>query len=375
MKIAVNTRLLLEGKLEGIGWFTLETMKRITSAHKEHEFLFFFDRPFSNKYIFSDNIRPLVLHPQARHPFLYYLYFEHAVSGALKKYKADYFISTDGFISLNTDVKTLDVIHDINFEHRPQDLPFMARKYYQRYFPKFAQKASRIATVSEYSRQDIIETYKIDPAKIDVVYNGCNEIYGPVDVATQTRIRNKYAGGHQYFLYVGSMHARKNIVHLLKAFEAFKTSSYSDMKLLLVGQYMWGDDEISQTLQQISAKNDVYFLGRIISTELKEIIASAFALTYVPYYEGFGIPILEGFYSDIPVITSNVTSMPEVAGEAALYADPHSIDSISDAMVGLFKDPHLRKKLIETGRIQREKFTWNKTADKLWQSFEKMAER
>ena len=99
MRIAVNTRLLLKDKLEGIGWFTFETLKRITKNHPEHEFIFLFDRPYDKEFIFSENIIPVVIQPPARHPFLWYLFFEWSIPAALKKYKADIFISPDGWLS------------------------------------------------------------------------------------------------------------------------------------------------------------------------------------------------------------------------------------------------------------------------------------
>lgn len=372
MNIAVNTRLLLEDKLEGIGWFTYETLKRITTRHPEHRFYFLFDRPFSEKFIFSSNVEPLVLKPQARHPFLYYLFFEHTVPRALRKVKADAFISTDGYLSLSTPVKTLDVIHDINFEHRPQDLPWMTRKYYKRYFPRFAQKASRLATVSEFSKQDIVNTYHIDPGKIDVVYNGCNTAYQPLPPDTISKMRYKYASGRPYFLFVGSLHPRKNIKHLLLAFDEFKKACACDIKLLLAGQPMWDDSDYKEAYLQLKHKSDVQFLGRVATSELRNIIASALALTYAPFYEGFGIPLLEAMNCDVPIITSNVTSLPEVAGDAALLTDPQSIDSIKNAMLQLARDEKAREALIHKGRIQREQFSWDKTASKLWSSFETM---
>ncbi len=372
MNIAVNTRLLLEDKLEGIGWFTYETMKRITKDHPEHQFFFLFDRPHSEKFIFGKNVIPIVLSPQARHPFLYYLYFEFAVPSALRKINANYFISTDGYMSLSTSVKTLDVIHDINFEHRPQDLPRIARYYYQHYFPKFAKKASRIATVSEFSKQDIMKTYSIDPDKIDVVYNGCNERYTPISEDEQHKTRYRFSNGRPYFLFVGSLNPRKNTKNLLLAFDEFKKSYSSDIKLLIAGQVMWNDSDFSDVYHNMKAKHEVHFLGRVSSADLSKIIASALALTYVPFFEGFGIPVLEAMYCDVPVITSNVTSIPEVAGNAAIQVNPESSEDIKNAMLQIAKDLKLRKQLIEHGRIQRENFSWNKTADKLWYSFEKM---
>ncbi|MGK0286304.1 MAG: glycosyltransferase involved in cell wall biosynthesis, partial [Salibacteraceae bacterium] len=147
MKIAVNTRLLLPGKLEGIGWFTYETLKRITQAHPEHEFLFLFDRDHSEEFIFGDNVTPIKVPLQARHPILYYIWFEWLVPPILRRHKVDLFLSPDGYLSINSEKPQLAVIHDINFEYYPRHLPWFARKYYRFFFPKFAEKARRIATV------------------------------------------------------------------------------------------------------------------------------------------------------------------------------------------------------------------------------------
>ena len=129
MNIAINTRLLLHNRLEGIGWFTYETLKIITRSHPEHHFIFLFDRPFHEEFIFSDNITPVVLFPQSRHPFLWYWWFEFSVPAALKKHRADIFLSPDGYLSLCAKTPSLPVIHDLNFEHYPEDLPWVVRRY------------------------------------------------------------------------------------------------------------------------------------------------------------------------------------------------------------------------------------------------------
>jgi glycosyltransferase involved in cell wall biosynthesis len=373
LNIAVNTRLLLEDKLEGIGWFTYETMKRITQNHPEHHFFFFFDRPYSEKFVFGKNVTPIVLFPQARHPILYYIYFQWAVQSALRKVKADYFISTDGYIPVSPVVPTLNVIHDINFEHRPQDLPWLTRKYYQHFFPKFAKNATRLATVSEFSKKDLMATYGLEKEKIDVVYNGCNTKYAPASEDEQRKTQYRYANGRPYFLFVGSLNPRKNTKNLLLAFDEFKKTYPNDIKLLLVGQVMWDDADFRDVYHNMKFKHDVHFLGRLASSDLKDVIASALALTYVPFFEGFGIPILEAMYCDVPVITSNVTSMPEVTGNAGLLVEPNSPREITDAMLSVARNNKLRNDLIAKGRVQREKFSWDKTAQKLWSSFEKMA--
>lgn len=374
MKIAVNTRLLIKGKLEGIGWFTYENLKRITRGHPEHEFFFLFDRKFHPDFIFSENVKPLVVHPQARHPFLYYLWFEHAIPRALKKINADLFFSPDGYLSLRTKVPSVNVFHDLNFEHYPGDLPLIERKFYRHYFPEYARKALRIATVSEYSKSDIVRLYGVDENKIDVVYNGANESFEPVDEAVKNQIRKQYANGSPYFLFVGSLHPRKNLARLFPAFDLFKATDDQGIKLVIVGEKKWWTEAIERAYEQMDHKEDVIFTGRLNVDQLHKVIASAFALTYVSYFEGFGIPILEAFYCHVPVITSNITSMPEVAGDAALLVDPLSVNSISDAMKKMAGDGNLREMLIAKGIERSKMFSWQQSSERLWKTIEKALE-
>ncbi len=368
MRIAVNTRLLLKGKLEGIGWFSYETLRRIVNNHPEHQFIFIFDRPYAEEFVFASNVTPVVIGPPARHPFLYYIWFEIQIPGVLKKVKADVFLSPDGYLSLQTKVPQLAVIHDISFAHRPKDLPWMQCRYYNFFFPKFARKAARIATVSNYSKTDIAKTYQVNSEKIDVVFDGCNENFKPVSAEEQKLIREKYTQGAPYFLFVGALHPRKNVAGLLKAFDTFKTKSESPAKLLIVGGEMHKTGEISAARGKMQFKNDVVFTGRVSQEELYKIFGAALALTFVPFFEGFGIPILEAMNAGVPVICSNTTSMPEVGGDAVLYANPESVQQIAEAMGKIAGNPDLRSDLIEKGFNQKMNFSWDKTAGLLWES-------
>lgn len=372
MRIAVNTRLLLKDRLEGIGWFTYETLKRITRQHPEHQFFFIFDRKYDDSFIFSDNITPLVTGPQARHPVLFYLWFEHSIPRLLNKLNADLFLSTDGYLSLSTNKKSFVVMHDLNFEHYPEYVPFMARKHYRHYFPKYARKADRIATVSEFSKLDIVEQYRVSPDKIDVVYNGANEKFRPLTESEITGVRKKYTKGLPYFIFIGALHPRKNLVNLFKAYDRFCDVCSEKVKLMIVGEKLYWTREIREAYETMKYKDEVLFSGRLGFEELQNIMGAALALAYVSRFEGFGIPIVEAFYAGIPVITSNITSMPEVAGDAALLADPFSIESISNAMEQMATDVKLRKSLIEKGNERKKLFTWQKSADRLWESIEKI---
>jgi glycosyltransferase involved in cell wall biosynthesis len=372
MKIAVNMRLLLSGKMEGLGLFTCETLKRITRKHPEHQFIFLFDRPFSDEFIFSDNIKPLVLHPQARHPFLWYLFFEWAVPHALKKEKADLFLSCDGWVSLSAPVKTVDVIHDINFEYYPGHIKPLVRQYYHYYFPRFAKKASRIATVSEFSKTTIIEKYHQPADKIDVVYNGVTEGYQPLGEDLKMEIRQQYCEGLPFFIFVGLLHPRKNIANLFRAYDLFRLKGSSRTKLLIAGEKKWWKGEMEQVYQGMQFPEDVVFTGRLPLVELQKVMGAALALTYVSVFEGFGIPIIEAMQSGVPVITGNITSMPEVAGDAALLTDPFSPAAIADAMELLAVNDNLRQRLIGKGLVRCREFTWDRTAEALWDTVGKV---
>lgn len=365
MKIAVNTRLLLKGKLEGIGWVAYETLRRMVAAHPEVEFYFLFDRQPDPMFCFADNVKPVVLFPQARHPFLFIWFFELSVPRKLRRLKADLFYSPDGYLSLRSKVPQVVEFHDLNFEHFPGDMPKIHLWHYKQFFPKFAAKARRIVTVSEFSKQDIVDCYGVSPDKIDVAYNGVNEVFKPLDAHQQAQVRAKYSDGCPYFMFVGSLHPRKNLARLFTAFDLFKRQQPSSVKLLIVGEKRWWTEPIQKAYDAMSCKEEVVFTGRLSAEDLHQVTASALASVYVSYFEGFGIPILEAFKSDTPVITSNVTSMPEVAGDAALLVDPFNEASIAEAMVKVM-DEGLRQELIEKGRLRVRDFSWDQAAEKIW---------
>lgn len=370
MIIAVNTRLLLQNRLEGIGWFTYETLSRMTKEHPEHHFYFLFDRPYHSEFVFASNVTPIVLSPPARHPVLFYIWFEFSVARFLRKTKPDLFLSPDGYLSLRTKTASLAVIHDINFEHYPEDFPLIIKKYYLNFFPRFARKARRIATVSEFSKQDIMEQYGIESSKIDVVYNGCNTLFKPQSEETNQETRALYTESKPYFVFVGALLPRKNLRNLFYAFEKYKQQTNSDTKLVIVGEKKWWTPSIEEAYQNIHDKKSVVFTGRLQPIDLNKVLSASIALTYVSYFEGFGIPILEAFRCGTSVITSNITSMPEVAGDAALLINPFSIDEIADAMEKLADNPSLRNSLIAKSNRQLEKFSWDSTADLLWKCIE-----
>lgn len=371
MRIAVNTRLFLKGRLEGIGWFAHETLSRLVARHPEHEFIFFFDRPYHNDFVFAPNVTPVVLKPQARHPALYILWTEWAIPNALRKYKADIYFSPDGLGTLRSRVPTCLAIHDLAYIHYPAFMDKLHKWHYARYLPRFAAKAKRIIAVSEYTRQDIIRHYGVDGDKIDVVYNGAHEEYKPLGYSEREAVKQQYTGGEEFFLFTGALHPRKNIVNLLKAFVQFKRRQRSPIKLVIVGRMAWQYDEIAKARELMPFKEDVIWTGYLQVDELARITASAYALVYPSLFEGFGIPILEAMSCNVPVIVSDTSSMPEVGGDAALLVDPASPEDIAAKMMMIYKDEQLRNRMIAAASIQKTRFSWDRSAEQIWDSLMK----
>lgn len=357
MQIAINTRFLLPHKMEGFGRFTYEVSKRLVENNPQHTFYFFFDRPFDKKFVFADNVVPVVINPPARHPILFKIWFNWSVTRALKKHKIDLFFSPDGYLSLKTKIPQIGVIHDLNFEHFPEDIPASPRKYLRTYFPQFASIAKRIITVSEFSKQDIVAQYNINPDKITVAYNSANAIFKPQPNHVTAKVKADYTKGEAFFVYVGAIHGRKNVNRLIEAFTKFKKESNTTTKLLIVGEALW------ESSDRESSHPDVVFTGHVDIEKLAMIVGAAKALCLVSYFEGFGIPIVEAMQSGVPVLAGNLTALPEICGGAGLLVDPFNVDAIAKGLSQIDSDASLRAEMIRKGFLQSEKFSWTRTTE------------
>ena len=365
MKIAINTRFLLSSKMEGFGWYTFEIVKRLIEKHPEDEFVLFFDRPYDPKFIFGDNVTPVVLNPPARHPILFVYWFEFAVYKALKKYKADVFLSPDGYLSLRSKVPQIAVIHDINFEHYPKDIPFIARIYLRFFFPLFAKKATQIITVSNYSKQDICSSYSINEDKVTVAWNGASEEFRPLTEDLKKFIREKYTKGKPYFLFVGALHPRKNVGRLLDAYSRYRSTVDPTHELVIVGEALWKNSGFNIELSN-EVKNTVHFTGHLPLGELANLMGAASVFVYVPYFEGFGIPLVEAMKCGTPILSGKLTSLPEVVNEAAIYCDPFNVQDIFEKMDDISSNETLKNDLSIKGLERSKLFSWDESAEIVW---------
>ncbi len=366
MKIAVNLRLLIPGKLEGIGRFSLEIINRLIEEMPDAEFHLLFDRKPPKEFPFPEGVKKVHIPPQARHPVLYNIWFNIMVPRYLRRKKIDLFLSPDGYLCQGLRIPQIPVIHDLNFEHRPEDLPPTALKYYKKNFPVFARTAKRIATVSEFSKQDLQKTYGISAKRIDLVPNAAKEIFTPSK--NKAPHREAFANGNPYVLSVGSIHPRKNLEVLIKAFDLLNSAPGFSHDLVLVGEEMWKDElgELKNLSQKVRGK--IHFTGRIPDAELVKAYQGADLYVFPSFFEGFGIPVLEAMGSGVPVLASNRTSLPEVGGDAARYFNPEQPEQLSEEIHLVLNSPEIQKEMIEKGLKQARKYSWDISAKAMKES-------
>lgn len=368
MRIAINARFLATPPLEGFGQFTLEVCRRLVRDHPEHEFLLFFDRPYDPDFRFPETVTPFVLLPPARHPLLTLWWLEGALAPALRRHRADVLLSPDGALPFRGRVPGLPVVHDLAFEHFPEHLGIVKRHYWRTVVRASTRRAARIATVSEFTKSDLIATYRLPAVNIDVTPNGVDERFHPLPPEEQQRVRERYSDGAEFYLHIGAIQPRKNIVTLLRAFDRFKQSSRCQTKLLLAGRLAWKFREVLREHAAMHHRNDVRFLGYLSRGELSRVLASARALACVSFYEGFALPVAEAMACGVPVIGAARAAIPEVAGDAALLVDPLDAHAITAAFQELATDPTRRAELAARGLVRVARFDWNATAAGLWRA-------
>ena len=370
MRIGVNTRLLLPGTLEGIGRFTHEVLSRMVKDHPEDDFYFFFDRSCDVKYLYAPNVTPVVLGPQSRHPVLWYLWFEKSISKALIKHKIDVFFTPELYCCLSVDIPTLMIVHDLAYLHYPRHIQFSHRTYLKYFVPRFIERADLIGCVSKATEDDVRSRFQVGDHKLFVSYNGPTPGFHALSDEERAEVRDEITGGIPYFVYIGSMHPRKNIGRLILAFDQFiQHNPTARHKLVLVGRLAWKSGRIKEAYDNSPFKEDILPLGQ--RKDASRIVGAATAMVYVSLFEGFGIAILEAMQCDIPVVTSNVSSMPEVVGGAGIKVDPKDVDSIAIGMKEVL-DEDRRSQIIEEGRERLSKFSWKNTSKLIYEHLNKL---
>lgn len=361
MVIAFNARLILPGTMDGIAWYMHEIGRRLPLLRPNDSVVFLFDRAFIPEMV-PAGVHAVRIGLPARHPYLWHLWYQWSVPRALRALKADVLVSLDGFIPLSTEVPTVVVLHDIAFEHDAGHVNSRTVNYYKRFFPQSARNATCLGTVSEAARDDISATYGVQADLISVIPNGVRDRFFQPAGSSHDLLPASIAGGAPYFLHVGTIQPRKNVVRLIAAFERFCLRNTLPHHLVLAGKIGWMSDDVTNAIERSEHKHRIHLLGFTEDSALAELYRNAAALTFVPLYEGFGVPIVEAFATGTPVITSNRNPMVQVAAGAACLVDPEDVAEIASAMERVISDAEYTTRLRNRGLIRAQAFSWDASA-------------
>jgi len=259
--------------------------------------------------------------------------------------------------------RSVVTIHDCIHLMFPQYLPNRAAYVYARALMWAAAKRSdRILTVSESSKRDILHYFNVPPEKIDVVYNALDERFGaeprPEEIA---RVRERFQLDGGFVLYAGNIKPHKNLVRLIDAFEGLRRDGFEDLKLLIIGDEISRWPALRRAVHKYKLHKHVRFLGFLPDETLAVLYRLAAVFVFPSLYEGFGLPPLEAMASGTPVVTSNVSSLPEVAGDAAVLVDPYDAVAIKEGIKSVLTNPELAESLRRKGLQRAREFSWERS--------------
>ncbi len=262
-------------------------------------------------------------------------------------------------------VKVL-TIHDLSFLRVPECADPRLRWYLGQVVPRSVRRADFLLADSESTRGDLIELLGVPPDRVQVIYGGVDPRFAPVeDAEALRRVREKYARGRPFILAVGTLEPRKNYPTLIRAFAQARQAARLPHALVIVGRKGWVYEPIFAAVDELSLHDDVLFPGFVPDEELPALYSAADVLVTPSFYEGFGLPALEAMACGTPVIVSDVSSLPEVVGEAGVRIDPHDETGLAEALARVVQDSALRATLRAAGLERARQFTWESAAREL----------
>jgi glycosyltransferase involved in cell wall biosynthesis len=360
MNVAINCRSFLNKEYTGIGRYTYHLIKSFAELDTENDYLL-----YAKKGMFSFNKRLPRFHGKNIH--LIIDRFNQGIEKTLGKFDI-YHSPSPETISVNGGAKIIVTVHDLIFKTFPQGHTQKTVDDTEKQFINIKEKATKIICCSHNTMNDLQKYFNVPSEKIELIHQGVdkNLFYkiGPEEEALAQRTIWNKGVREPYILTVGTIEPRKNLENLLYAFDRLRTRKEFTGKLVVIGMRGWLTDGIEGLIRKLELKNDVIFLGYVTDQELLYFYNKAQAFVFPSFYEGFGFPIVEAFCCGTPVVTSNVSSCPEVAQDAALLADPYNPKDIAEAVTKIVNDSALKKTLTQKGFIRSENFSFKKTAQK-----------
>lgn len=371
MKIAMDARSITWYHGTGIGTYTENLLKHLLNIDSENNYNLYWSGDNFEDYR-KDNTK-IIMTSKKHQRFFQVNYFP----SNLKKENIDLYHVPQNGIGLYKDIecKTVCTIHDLIPYIMPETVGRGYLLKFLKEMPDIISNSTGILTVSQYSKDDILRYFPIDPDKIFVTPLAANKCYKPLDKELCKRfILNKYNIKDPFILYLGGFSDRKNVDSLIKAFSKVYKDLDKEHKLVILGSYRDSSQKLVKLVDDLNMEDKIIFAGFIPNEDLPSFYNACEAFVYPSLYEGFGLPPLEAMSCKAPVISSNLTSIPEVVGDCGILIDPYKPDSLRDAMGTLLNDDDLKDTLAIKGYLHSKNYSWENTAKKTLEAYEKIYE-
>jgi len=376
MRIGIDIRGLLTGQHSGVEQYTLKVLEQLLRLDQHNTFVLFYvsyrdldkklaDLISSASWLQQNNVEIRKL-KWVNFPLLL-----HALWKPLDWPKVDKICGGLGvmwqpsprILPVSRRCRQVITFHDLVFEIFPQFYTWKSRAWqWQMSYPYLARTADQLIAVSQSTKNDLEKLYHIKPEKIKVIYEGVESSYfDPIDDYVVKVLKEKFNVPEKYLYYIGSLEPRKNVIAIVRTLAYLKEQNVN-IKLVVSGGKSWLEGPIFAEIEKLHLAGHVVFTGSVTEAEKIAWLQGATVFLFPSLYEGFGLPVLEAMAAGCPVVTSNVSSLPEVVGEAAVLVDPNDQNSINIAVANLCSDPNLANRYSEQGRVRAKQFNWEETA-------------
>jgi glycosyltransferase involved in cell wall biosynthesis len=380
MRIGIDARTILnpeKGEAIGVGHYTYQLVRNLLEIDQENHYVIFFDFRVREKDVkkFTRPNTTIKFYPFSDYKkYLPGAYNEILGTATLAKENLDILHSTSPLsrIPVSYRGKCVVTFHDLAIYKCPQCFSAVKSAHDKTVYNLMVKKADKIIAVSQSTKKDLKDLFKIPEEKVEVIYSGLDKRFFDIAPVDEQKVLAKFGITKKYILFLGTLEPVKNVSRLLEAFAVFKEKQKQDNKkfdyqLVLAGKRGWLAKEYTQTAKDLGLAKDVAFTGYIIGDELVPLFKNAEFFIMPSLYEGFGMTVLEAFATGTPAIISKVSSLPEIAGEAAYFVNPLDKNEIAEAMLKFATDENLRNSYRGKGFEQVKKFDWEKTA---WETLE-----
>lgn len=373
MQIAVDARFLQADVIRSDRFFADNVVLHLIKQHSEHQFLLLTDTDKTSLINFPENVTWVTITPKPTNILLYKWWYDIKLPLILKKHKANVFIGTYGICSVMTAIPQLLIVPDFAF---PGNSSYGSKFSFlsKRSISIFLKKAAAIAVFTDFTKKEIAGKYAVSEEKMTVIGRAADSFFKPLYWEEKEKVKEQYAQGCEYFIFTAGLNLQENMIILLKAFSVFKKWQKTNMKLVIAGNIEKNKNQ-AEKIDTYKYKNEVFFAENLSFEELAQVTAAAYAAILPFFDEGFAMTVLQAMQCEVPVITSAGSSMAEIAGDAALYADPAKPEEMAEQMKRIFKDEQLRNKLAAAGKERAKQYNWDKTIELTWQAVEKAVSR